>query len=512
MTVRWSMTSNSPGVCGLIFILLAVLPSVVHAALVPTPIDAGSGDGRSFVQIDFTDGVTTLFNVSYDLSQEPSAFDLLSTLDSDPEIDLFLHSKDFGGSLGQFVFGLGFDGSLDDDHDENFSPGSWSYWVRSGLSASWQVAQTGVSHTPASSGPWHGFVFGTAFPSGPPRAVPEPSTLTMMALVAACLSRIRRRVTVTGRGLSVSMAAQPIKRGRDILVRATTIGRTYAPHRCVSLLGQVGVVIVCLVEPSLASVVDDPWADQVVSYTIGTNAFAGFTSDPAVALGPPERDTGELADFPSRVSSYNPPFGADEIVSIGAGGQLVVRFDQPVVDNPSDVRFGIDLLIFSNAFYVTTETGSILNVASEPGRVQVSQTGDLDSWIEVPGVFVDDLFPTEGYVDASGPFASDGAIVSDFTLPVDPAFDPIGMVYPQVVAGYRGSGGGTGVDISVTGLPWIQYVRVYQDPGDDFSTEIDAFADVPAPEPHTLSLIIMAGGCLGVRRGVVRQSGGRVVA
>ena len=43
---------------------------------------------------------------------------------------------------------------------------------------------------------------------------------------------------------------------------------------------------------------------------------------------------------------------------------------------------------------------------------------------------------------------------------------------------YDGSGGGTGVDISETGLEWIQYVKIYQEEGDWWSAEIDALSDV----------------------------------
>jgi hypothetical protein len=64
---------------------------------------------------------------------------------------------------------------------------------------------------------------------------------------------------------------------------------------------------------------------------------------------------------------------------------------------------------------------------------------------------------------------------------------------------YNGSGGGTGVDISGTGLDWIQYVKIYQDAGDTWSAEVDAFADVAVPEPATIALLGL-GGLLVSRR------------
>lgn len=239
----------------------------------------------------------------------------------------------------------------------------------------------------------------------------------------------------------------------------------------------------------------DPWADQVIRFVQGPNAVSGFSESTSV-LGPPERNTGDGGPFAGQVTSWNPPFGRDEIVSIGAGGELVVRFEQPVMDNPNDVWFGIDLLIFSNAFYLSSVQG-VVDVKNEPGRIQVSQTAEPGSWHDIPGVFADDAYPTEAYTNGTGPFAYDGTIPSDFTIPVNPAFDPTGLTYTQVVTGYQGSGGGTGVDISATGLPWIQFVRVYQDADDLFSTEIDAFADVDpiattTPEPTSLATLLFA--------------------
>jgi hypothetical protein len=76
---------------------------------------------------------------------------------------------------------------------------------------------------------------------------------------------------------------------------------------------------------------------------------------------------------------------------------------------------------------------------------------------------------------------------------VDPSIAWTGKTYTEILALYGGSGGGTGIDISVTGLSWIQYVKVYQDVTDTWSAEIDAFADV-APEPATLALLVLGAG------------------
>jgi hypothetical protein len=75
-------------------------------------------------------------------------------------------------------------------------------------------------------------------------------------------------------------------------------------------------------------------------------------------------------------------------------------------------------------------------------------------------------------------------VLSDFTSPVDPAFNPIGKTYADIMAGYHGSGGGLGVDIAAAGLSSISYVRITNPANAAGVPEIDAFADVAAvPEP-----------------------------
>jgi len=240
-----------------------------------------------------------------------------------------------------------------------------------------------------------------------------------------------------------------------------------------------------------------PYATQVVSYTAGSNAVSGY-ADPSTVLGSPERYTGEGV-WPGDVTMFNGPWGTDEVVSIGAGGSLVVAFDHPVMDHPSN-PYGLDLLIFGNAFFDDPLYNGVAGGISsaEPAKVAVSQDGI--TWYDIAGVFGDDLFPTQGYTDTSGPYGSDGKTPSDFTKPVDPSIAWTGKSYGDILALYNGSGGGTGIDIAGTGLSWIQYVKVYQDAGDTWSAEIDAFADV-APEPATMMLLL--GGAvttLAIRR------------
>jgi hypothetical protein len=225
----------------------------------------------------------------------------------------------------------------------------------------------------------------------------------------------------------------------------------------------------------------DPFADVIISYAPGANAAPGYLV-PETALGAPERFTGEDV-FPSVVSAFSPPFGTDEIVSIGAGGHLAVSFDVPIADDPRN-PFGIDVLIYGNAGFLDEAypngiCGGLF--AEEGGVVEVSVDGV--QWVVVPGAVVDTMFPSDGWLD-TGPYDTvPGEVPSVFTRPVDPdlgIFDFLGLDTAAVRALYDGSGGGTGIDLASTGLASICCVRI-SNPGNPRlvpSIEIDALADV----------------------------------
>jgi PEP-CTERM motif-containing protein len=249
----------------------------------------------------------------------------------------------------------------------------------------------------------------------------------------------------------------------------------------------IALIAVCLLSLCPRLVSASPFASEVVSYTPGTNVQVGYT-DPNQALGSPSRTTGTGA-FDGDVTPFNAPYQASDLVSIGAGGSLTVRFDHPVYDDVSN-PYGIDLLVFGNAFlgldFGTGKADGTL-VFAEPGHIQVSQDGV--HFVDAAGVFADSLFPTLGFQNTPGPFDFGGTVPTSFTKPVNPALTAAsfaGLDIAGVSALYAGSGGGAGIDLGALGLPWIEYVRVYQPAGDTFSTEVDAFADVPEPGALTL--------------------------
>jgi len=259
------------------------------------------------------------------------------------------------------------------------------------------------------------------------------------------------------------------------------------------------VALVALAGTASSSLALDPFADRVVEYVPGAGANPIYQT-PTVALGSPERITGETFNFPSLVTPFNPAFGNDEIVDVAPGGFLTVAFDEPVEDDAAN-PFGLDLLIFGNSFFVDASypDGRAIGIfsAASDVRVQVSQDGQL--WFTVLGAQADNLFPTLGYSNITNPYAETvdaSAVASDFTKPVDPNFNPYGLTYAQLLAGYAGSGGGAGVDISSTGLAWISYVRISA--GTD-ALQIDALSDV-SPIPSPAGLTILALPLLAVRR------------
>jgi hypothetical protein len=241
----------------------------------------------------------------------------------------------------------------------------------------------------------------------------------------------------------------------------------------------------------------DPWADEVVGYTQGTGAASGFT-DPVSALGSPTRITSPASPFGGPTTPFQGAFGADELVSIGEGGQLTVRFDNVVRNDPGN-PFGIDLLVFGNAFYFDAAfpDGVAGAFAGEGGVIEVSNDGV--TWTLVPGAGADSGFPTLGFNDITEPFPTVAGIdPTDFTRPVDPGFNPSGLGLADIIAGYDGSGGGLGIDIGALGLDQIRFVRVTNPIGSGFTPEIDAFADV-VPGPGGGS-VVAAIVLLGARR------------
>jgi hypothetical protein len=232
-----------------------------------------------------------------------------------------------------------------------------------------------------------------------------------------------------------------------------------------------------------------PFADAVLSYEPGVAYTQGFTS-PASALGEPSR----VNPFTEATDPFNPPYGSSQVVSIGEGGSLTVRFQTPILNHPNNL-FGYDFLIFGNSGFIITNDfdlntfswignpatdGSLFAANEGSTRVSVSRDGIVFYELRTSlAPIVDRLFPT----DAAG----------DFHVPVAPqvgAEHLAGATLEGLREVYAGSGGGAAYDISwavnAMGVPVrlseINFVRVEVLTG---KSEIDAFSAVARNVPGT---------------------------
>ncbi len=240
------------------------------------------------------------------------------------------------------------------------------------------------------------------------------------------------------------------------------------------------------------------FAAEVVSYTEGTGVGFDIISlelynQPETALGRPTLETtGDLNIGPEIsmvVVPVYPAWRAFEVVTIGTGGELILRFNHPVGNDENNL-YGIDFIIFGNSRWRIEDGGSwglesnpeTVTVGggfyTEQGVVSVSQDGN--DWYEFPsGPYADDFAPTAGYKwdRVNDVWAEE----LDPTRPVDPnlsigCFE--GNSVAAIIDAYDGSAGGTGFDIGTLGLEWIQYVRIKDDVLSPGTTEVDAIADV----------------------------------
>ena len=247
-------------------------------------------------------------------------------------------------------------------------------------------------------------------------------------------------------------------------------------------------------------------AGAVISYHPGVGVGVAYT-DPTAALGEPSRVT--PGQFGGPVDPFNPAYLGSQLVGVGSGGSLTVRFDTAVHNDPANV-FGLDFQIFSSSFFVVTNAtdanfnylgtpstdGSVFGADGVATRVSVSQDGQTFFTLN-PSLapVVKNLFPTDGG--------------GSFTLPVNPALknlDFAGLTLDNLRTKYAGSGGGTGFDLawaqdaqgqSVT-LGDINFVRVDVLGG---KIEIDGFSAVsPVPEPATWALFSLGLGTLALLR------------
>jgi hypothetical protein len=219
------------------------------------------------------------------------------------------------------------------------------------------------------------------------------------------------------------------------------------------------------------------FASAVVDYTPGTGAANGFTNTGA-ALGAPASG--------ASITPFSPPFSKSQIISVGTNGSLTLRFDQPIINDPSN-PFGLDFLVFGNTFFSITNHnfsgGGITSGAiggNNTGATSVEVSADGVNWYTLNPALAptaDNIYPTDG--------------LGDPRLPVDPALttnDFGGLGLAGIHALYHGSAGGTGYDLSwaqdtngnFVNIPIVRYVRINVLAN---KSEIDAVSSVAGTLP-----------------------------
>ncbi len=246
----------------------------------------------------------------------------------------------------------------------------------------------------------------------------------------------------------------------------------------------------------------DPFADAVVSFTVGTNG--GLNGDQLeLALGAPLGGGAFQGSF--------------DIVSLGLSGEIVLRFDDNVIlDGP-----GVDFTVFENAFLVVGAGNLTQPPFAEPGRVSVSQDGQ--SWYVFDCPYDDsDAGPYWPGCAGIYPVFSDGSgATPDASVPTtEPIESLVGVPVLSFVAP-PGSGGDS-FDLAGSGLGWVRYVRIEAAPfvttvpgPTNAAFDIDAVAAVnSAPAPPlavpslgTAGLILLALLLALTARGVAGAQG-----
>ena len=223
----------------------------------------------------------------------------------------------------------------------------------------------------------------------------------------------------------------------------------------------------------------DPFADRVVAYEPGT-AFEGGYTNALAALGAPAVAT--PGEFGGPVTPLAPPFLKEQLVSVGAGGHLVLAFDPPVFDHPAN-PFGMDWILYGNTGFAITNsnfsgggiTDGTLFGQTEAGATRVSVSADGAVWFPLDAALaptIDRLFPS----DSSGRAG----------LPVNPSLTPAdfaGAGLSRIRKLYRQSAGGTSYDLGwardanghPANLPAARFVRIDVLRG---KAEVDAAAAV----------------------------------
>ncbi len=125
--------------------------------------------------------------------------------------------------------------------------------------------------------------------------------------------------------------------------------------------GSAALALAALLLAASTAGAQDPFADAVVDFTVGTGGGFGGVELAGIVLGPP-RGGGAVQQ-------------SLDVLSLGNEGTITLRFDEPVICDGD----GADFTVFENAFHVNTPEGPVFE---EYGIVAVSQDGV--SFVDLP--------------------------------------------------------------------------------------------------------------------------------
>ncbi len=179
-----------------------------------------------------------------------------------------------------------------------------------------------------------------------------------------------------------------------------------------SFIGRCTRIALCTFALVSVARAQDPFADAVTSFTVGSNGGFNSAALPHIVLGAP-LGAGQTQ-------------GSTDVGALGSGGSIVLRFDLPVIcDGP-----GADFTVFENAFHSGSPSGPLF---TEYGFVAVSQDGVN---------FIS--FPFDASTHAG--LAGQAPVLSHPSNGIDP-LDPA-------------VSGGDQFDLATLGLSWVSYVRI----------------------------------------------------
>jgi hypothetical protein len=229
-----------------------------------------------------------------------------------------------------------------------------------------------------------------------------------------------------------------------------------------------------------------------VAYVCNTNDFAvqivsannvnsaSPYNDPTAVLGHPTLKfrNGSATAAIHRSKTVEPPYykdpnGSNVITKINVGGYVTVNMGRKIYHDPNN-PYGVDFVVFGNSFYTAGGyTGGAIsdatdeNVANIPNGTAgtyghptiVSVSQDNTNWFTYP--YVATLIPDNAYRWDSANHAWTDEQMNE-TKPLNPSFSlPKSITVASALDQQVNACGGTGYNLQASGLPWIQYVRVW---------------------------------------------------